>query len=321
MPFDGGSCAPTAFFFKNLADPHCSRHPRISAFRAHGPRRRIGIVLDFGMRVAAVQFDIAWEDKPANHATVERMLRQARLPAGTFVVLPELGDTGFSFDLKKIADGRTLAWARTIARDLDIWVQPGFAEHGADGRGRNCAAIVSPGGEILGIYRKVHPFSYGQETQHYAAGDRIVIRECDGTAVCPLICYDLRFPELWKLASSTGAEVFTIGASWPRPRHAHWRALLVARAIENQAYVVAVNRIGSDPQLSYAGGSMIIAPGGEILDEAGDSPKVLTAELDLDALRSWRAEFPALRDTRSELLGSMLVDKSIQRHDARPAAG
>ncbi len=273
------------------------------------------------MRVAAVQFDIAWEDKPANHTTIERMLRQARLPSGTFVLLPELGDTGFSFDLKKIADERSLAWARTLARNLDIWVQPGFAESATDGRGRNCAAIISPGGEILGIYRKIHPFSYGLESQHYAGGDRIVIRECDDAAVCPLICYDLRFPELWKLASSAGAEVYTIGASWPQPRQAHWRALLIARAIENQAYVVAVNRTGSDPHLSYAGGSIIVAPSGEILDEADETPKVITAELDLAALRSWRAEFPALRDTRPDLLGSMLVDKSIQRHDARPAAG
>ena len=283
-------------------------------------RRRIGIVIDSGMRVAAVQFDIAWEDKPANHATIERMLRQAGLASGTFVLLPELGDTGFSFDIKKIADERSLAWARTLARDLGIWVQPGFAEHATDGRGRNCAAIVSPGGEILGIYRKIHPFSYGRETQHYAGGDRIVIRECDGAAVCPLICYDLRFPELWRLASSAGAEVFTIGASWPRVRHAHWRALLKARAIENQAYVVAVNRTGSDPHSSYAGGSIIVAPSGEILDEADETPRVLTAELDLDALRSWRAEFPALRDTRPDLLGSMLVDKTIKHHDARPAA-
>ncbi len=278
-------------------------------------------MIDFGMRVAAVQFDIAWEDKPANHTTIERMLRQADVHPGTFVVLPELGDTGFSFDLEKIVDEQSLVWARTLARTLGIWLQPGFAERPTDGRGRNCAAIISPRGEILAIYRKIHPFSYGQEATHYAGGDRIVIRECEGAAVCPVICYDLRFPELWKLASSTGAEVFTIGASWPRPRQAHWRALLIARAIENQAYVVAVNRTGSDPHLSYAGGSIIVAPSGEILDEADETPKVITAELDLAALRSWRAEFPALRDTRPDLLGSMLVDKSIQRHDARPAAG
>lgn len=271
------------------------------------------------MRVAAVQFDIAWEDKPANHATVEAMLRDAAVAPGTYVLLPELGDTGFSFDLPKIADGKTLPWARTLARELGVWVQPGFAENASDGKGRNCAAIVSPQGEILGIYRKVHPFSYGRESKHYSGGDRILIRDCEGAAVCPMICYDLRFPELWRAATLAGAEIFTIGASWPEARQTHWRALLIARAIENQAYVVAVNRVGADPNLNYAGGSMIISPTGEILDEAGESPKVLIADLDMDALRGWRAEFPALRDVRGDLLGTMTVDKSVGRHEAKPA--
>ncbi len=272
------------------------------------------------MRVAAVQFDIAWEDKPANHAIVERMLREAGIGDGTYVLLPELGDTGFSFDLPKIVDERSLTWARTLARELGIWIQPGFAEHGSDGKGRNCAAVISPQGEILGIYRKVHPFSYGRESQHYSGGDRILIRDCDGAAVCPMICYDLRFPELWRTAAAAGAEVFTLAANWPDTRKAHWRALLVARAIENQAYVVAVNRVGTDPSLQYAGGSMIVTPTGEILDEAGESTQVLTGVLDLDALRSWRAEFPMLRDVRPELLGSMTIDKSLSHQVARQTA-
>ncbi len=273
------------------------------------------------MRVAAVQFDIVWEDKPANHAIVERMLREAGIGDGTYVLLPELGDTGFSFDLPKIVDERSLTWARTLARELGIWIQPGFAEHGSDGKGRHCAAIISPQGEILGIYRKVHPFSYGRESQHYSGGDRILIRDCDGAAVCPMICYDLRFPELWRAAASSGAEIFTIGASWPSTRQAHWRVLLIARAIENQAFVIAVNRVGSDPHLQYAGGSMIISPTGEILDEAGESPQVLVADLDVTALRGWRAEFPALRDVRNDLLGTMTVDKSIRHPEANPTPG
>ncbi len=273
------------------------------------------------MLVAAVQFDVAWEDKPANHAIVERMLREAQIARGTYVLLPELGDTGFSFDLAKIVDGRSLTWARKLARDLGVWIQPGFAENGSDGRGRNCAAIISPQGEILAIYRKVHPFSYGRESQHYSGGDRIVIRDCDGAAVCPLICYDLRFPELWRAAAASGAEIFTIGASWPDSRQTHWRALLIARAIENQAFIVAVNRVGADPHLHYAGGSIIVSPTGEIVDEAGESPRVLVADLDIAVVRDWRAEFPALRDVRDDLLGTMTVDKSIRHHEANPATG
>ena len=123
--------------------------------------------------------------------------------------------------------------------------------------------------------------------------------------VAPLICYDLRFPELWRLAALAGAEVCTIGASWPDPRQHHWRALIIARAIENQAYVVAVNRTGNDPHCAYAGGSIIVSPMGEVLAEANDRPAMLTAQLDLPALRTWRAEFPVLRDIHRDLLGSI----------------
>jgi predicted amidohydrolase len=265
------------------------------------------------MRVAAVQLDIAWEDKAANHATIERMLAEAGVAAGAFVLLPELGDTGYSFDLDAIVDDRTLAWAAGLARRLGIWMQPGFAQRGADGRGRNCAAIIDPAGEVLGVYRKIHPFSYSREPEFYGGGDTVLIRECAGVAVCPLICYDLRFPELWRFATLAGTEVFTIGASWPESRRAHWRSLLIARAIENQAYVVGVNRVGRDPKLGYAGGSMIIAPGGEVVAEAGAAPTVLSADLDSGSLRRWRQEFPALRDVQADLIGSMNLDARGER--------
>ena len=96
------------------------------------------------MLVATVQFDVVWVDKPANHAIVERMLRKAKIEQGTYVILPELGDTGFSFDLTKIVDGLSLSWARSLARELGIWIQPGFAENGNDGRGRNLVSFSAP---------------------------------------------------------------------------------------------------------------------------------------------------------------------------------
>lgn len=259
------------------------------------------------MRFAAVQFDMVWEDKAANHATMQRMIDEAELPAGSFVLLPELGDTGFSFNLDRIVDDHSLAWARQLAASRRIWLQHGFAEHGPDGKGRNCAAIVNPDGEVVGLYRKVHPFTFSREGEHYNAGEELLVRCCDEAAVCPLICYDLRFPELWRLGALEGAEVFTIGASWPAARQQHWRSLLIARAIENQAYIVAVNRTGSDPHLSYAGGSIIISPQGEVLAEADDAPTVIQADLDMPALRKWRSTFPALRDIHRELLGSIPI--------------
>ena len=264
------------------------------------------------MRVASVQFDIAWEDKPANHATVERMLQEARVAAGTLVLLPELFDTCFSFDLGAIVDDRSLDWARTLAGHLRIWLQIGYAERGAEGKGRNCAAIISPDGELLGVYRKVHPFTYGREAEHYTGGRHLLIRPLEAASVCPMICYDLRFPELWRLGATAGAEVFTIGSNWPVARQSHWRALLIARAIENQAFVIAANRVGSDPNLEYAGGSIMVSPAGKVLAEAGTAAAVICADLDIAGLRRWRTEFPALRDMRRGLLGSIRLDSTIE---------
>lgn len=267
------------------------------------------------MNICCVQFDVVWEDKPANHAIMASMLDEADVQPGTFVLLPELGDTGFSFNLDRIVDadpaasGASLAWAVDLARHRRIWVQVGYAERGDDGRGRNCAAIINPQGRITGTYRKVHPFSYGREIEYFTGGDELmIVRSCDGVHICPTICYDLRFPELWRIGAVNGAEVFTIGASWPAPRQAHWRALLIARAIENQAFVVAVNRVGRDPHLRYAGGSIVINPQGEVLAEADDQPQLLEAHLDIEAMRVWRSTFPALRDIRAELLGQFPVD-------------
>ena len=117
-----------------------------------------------------------------------------------------------------------------------------------------------------------------------------------------------RFPELFRLAALAGAEVFTIGASWPAPRAAHRRALAVARAIENQAFVVACNRIGRDPGSDHAGDSFVVAPSGEVIAEGGDAENVLVASLDRAELLRWRDRFPALRDLRRSLLGNVRID-------------
>lgn len=265
------------------------------------------------MQFVAVQLDIGWEDKAANHRRIESMLDEAGIGEGCYVLLPELADTGFSFNLDRIVDDRSTAWAADLARRRRIWLQMGYPALGAEGMGRNCATIFSPAGEAIGTYEKVHPFSYGREAEHYSGGDRLAVRKLGGVperpVICPLICYDLRFPELWRPAAAAGAEVFTLGASWPNARQAHWRALLIARAIENQAYVVAANRVGDDPHLSYSGGSMIISPMGEVLAEAGEEEAVLAADLDLAGLRRWRAEFPALRDLKESLLGRIEIDQ------------
>jgi predicted amidohydrolase len=170
----------------------------------------------------------------------------------------------------------------------------------ADGRGRNEAVLVDPSGAETARYCKRHPFSLGQEPRHFVAGEAIVVSPVGPFQLAPSICYDLRFPEGYRRATCAGANLLAVIANWPEVRVAHWRALLVARAIENQAYVIGVNRVGSDPKLRYTGQSLIVDPWGRLLADAQDSECAIGADLDLDALLEYRRTLPALGDIRED---------------------
>lgn len=257
--------------------------------------------------VHLVQMDIVWEDKDANYKRVESLLVGADVNPGDLIVLPELFDTGFSFRVEQNedADGQTREFLADLARRTESTVHGSLTATDDDGHGRNRVVVVDPDGEIIAEYDKIHPFSYGREPEHFSGGDEITTYEWgapgfdeDSLTVCPAICYDLRFPELFRLGLRIGAEAFAIGANWPSERAAHWRALLVARAIENQAFVFAVNRCGSDPHLSYSGGSLVVDPTGAVLGELGGDEGVLSVPVDLHTLQSWRSAFPAWLDMR-----------------------
>ena len=256
------------------------------------------------MQAHLVQLDIAWEDKPANHARVRELLGSVRTQPGDLILLPEMFDTGFSFNVDQTHDAndRTLRFLTTLARDLGAFVQGGRTRLGSTGKGRNAAPIIDPGGRILDEYEKIHPFSFGGEPQRFERGSKLHTwrwrTNQDHLTVCPAICYDLRFPELFRRGLLMGAEVFTIGANWPQARQEHWRALLIARAIENQAYVLGVNRTGSDPHLRYAGGTIAVDPLGRVVGELDETEAVLTVQVQPDRIRSWRKRFPARQDIR-----------------------
>ena len=263
------------------------------------------------MHVRGLEFDIAWEDKPESQSRMDELLAGSPPPPGSLILTPELGDVGFSRNLNNIIDGQSLEWAAATARKYSCWVQHGWAEWADDGtRGLNTTGILDPDGELMGRYHKTFPFAFAREHEAYDSGNTIHLFDLEGTIVCPFICYDLRFPELWRLATRAGAELFTIGASWPAARTHHWQALAMARAIENQAFVVAINRTGEDPFVPYAGGSMIVSPMGDILASGDDSSRMLSAEVDPEVARAWRGDFPCLDDIKPDLLGSI----SIIRH-------
>jgi predicted amidohydrolase len=253
------------------------------------------------MNVVCVQFDIAWEDKPANFATVRRLLGAITIPPGALVVLPEMFATGFSMNVAGIAEGPGGSTEAFLAETGGTWgafVLGGVVTRADDGRGLNQALLVGPDGKTIGRYTKMHPFSFAGEDRYYAGGDQPVAVEMGGTRLAPFICYDLRFPEVFRSAAAGGAEVLAVIANWPAGRQEHWRTLLRARAIENQAWVIGVNRVGADPNAAYAGGSLVVDPWGTITADAGTGQCAMPAELDLPALRRYRQEFPVLRDMK-----------------------
>lgn len=257
------------------------------------------------MNILCCQLDIVWENKPANRERVRALLSAAAPPEGTLIVLPEMFATGFSMNVAGIAENpqtrETEAFLGEMARAHNCYLLGGVVSRGADGRGRNEAVLFGPdGAEAAPRYTKMHPFTLGGESDHYAAGVCPSLWKIHGFSVAPFICYDLRFPEIFRCAASEGAEIIVVIANWPVARVHHWVTLLTARAIENQAYVIGVNRSGNDPTLQYPGRSLIIGPGGEILADAGSAEGMISARLDRDALLAYREKLPFLADMRRE---------------------
>jgi predicted amidohydrolase len=255
------------------------------------------------MNVVCVQLDIAWENKPANHAKVSSLIEAAAPPSDSLVVLPEMFATGFSMNVAAISDSsrrETQDFMARTAADYGIYLMGGIVTTAPDGKGLNECVTYAPDGVELARYCKMHPFTIGGESAHYSGGDRPLIFTWQGFQVAPFICYDLRFPEIFRRAVFQGATLYTVIASWPTPRHDHWVTLLKARAIENQAYVIGVNRCGEDPQHRYRGQSMVVDPHGRVIVEAGSEECAISADLDLPGLIKYRQELPFLDDIRDQ---------------------
>jgi omega-amidase len=251
------------------------------------------------LNIHALQLDSVWEDKASNFTKVQALLASAPPCKGSLIVVPEMFATGFSCDVTKTLEpvgGETEQFLRELAARHDCSVMAGVVTQGKDGRGRNQSLVIAPDGRELARYTKVQPFSLGGEAEVHERGSAPVLFKWAGLKIAPLICYDLRFPELAREAVKLGAEVLVYIAAWPVKRFQHWMTLLQARAIENQAYVVGVNRTGADPQFSYNGRSLVVDPQGVIIADAGEREHVLRTEIDSQVVREWRAQFPALRD-------------------------
>jgi len=251
------------------------------------------------MNVVGVQLNSVWENKAANHDKLSAWLAANPPEIGSLVVLPEMWATGFSFDVPAITETPSLeteTYLSELARHYQISLLGGVVTTGQDGRGLNQCVVYGPDGLEVARYTKIHPFSYGGESVAYGRGSEVILFDWNGFKVAPFICYDLRFPEIFRSAVQQGAELFCVIANWPQERVDHWITLLKARAIENQTFVLGVNRCGQDPNLTYSGQSVIYGPRGDLLAEGGMEESVFSANLDRLELQRYRREFPALAD-------------------------
>ena len=250
------------------------------------------------MKVAVVQHDIVWEDKDANFARLAPMIGSAAGTGARLVVLSETFSTGFSMRTDAIAEregGPSSQFLVEQAAAHGVWVC-GSCPEVADGavRPRNTLVLAAPDGTTH-RYRKIHRFAFGGEDRSFDAGSERVTVEVEGLRVSLFVCYDLRFADdWWALAADTDAYVCV--ANWPEARRAHWSALLRARAIENQAYVIASNRVGSGGKLDYAGDSAVIDPLGEALATGSRTEALLVADVTPERVADVRSSLPFLAD-------------------------
>lgn len=259
------------------------------------------------MNVVCVQLDCVWENKQANHYKVSRLLDAAQPKKDSLVVLPEMFASGFSMNAPAITDSATnesYNFLSQTAQAYGVYLMAGIVTTDASGKGRNESVTFRPDGSELARYCKLHPFTLGGELAAYVKGEGVVTFQCQEFVVAPFICYDLRFPEAFRVAAVRGANLIIVIASWPNVRHHHWVKLLHARAIENEAYIVGVNRCGWDPKLEHAGGCLIIDPQGNTLVEAGSGESVISADLSLSDLLSYREKLPFLKDIRADFVAT-----------------
>lgn len=261
------------------------------------------------MKVYAVQLNTVWRDKNANFKKVEELLSAAGLQSEGLVVLPEMFATGFDVRAEGIAEGvgnglvETGQFLARLAQKFQSSIVGSGIAYAKSGKRENLVEVYSPQGQLQIRYQKMYPFTYGGEHKRFDAGEELVTCKVGNFVLSPFICYDLRFPEIFRHATINGAQIITVSANWPSARHSHWLALLLARAIENQCFVIGVNRSGGDQNMEYLGESVIIGPKGEILAQAGGEECVLKAELDVDYLTQWRQSFPVLQDIKKKWLG------------------
>ncbi|MBL0387288.1 carbon-nitrogen family hydrolase [Tumebacillus sp. ITR2] len=257
------------------------------------------------VRLALLQMDIAFGQPEVNRAKVRELIAEAAAGGADLVVLPELWNTGYSLtNIAEIADHdgqETIALMSELSRLHNLNIHAGSVANLVDGKVYNSTFVFNSQGEVVGRYSKMHLFRLMDEEKYLESGNEIGLFELDGVPVGTMICYDLRFPELTRSLSLGGAQIVFLPAEWPHPRLNHWRHLQIARAIENQMFMVSANRVGVAGETAFFGHSMVVDPWGEILVEGDESEQILYATVDLGIVPEIRSRIPIFEDRRPDL--------------------
>lgn len=261
------------------------------------------------MRIGICQTDVIFEDKKYNLIAAEDYISECKDKEVDLILFPEMSMTGFSMNTEKIyevADDEAgiIAVMKRYAYDYDVAIGFGYVLL-KDGKYTNRYMIIDSQKNVLCDYAKIHPFSYAGESEKYESGDSIADCELAGVHITPFICYDLRFPEIFQ-AASVQSELIIVAANWPAQRISQWKVLLQARAIENQTYVIGVNRFGSDPENQYSGCSMIVSPQGDILDMINNRAGIMIADVETHEVNDYRSWFSIKEDRKPELYKKLL---------------
>lgn len=252
------------------------------------------------MKVAAIQHDVVWADRDANFKRLRPLIETAASNGAEFVLLTEMFSTGFVVDNPSIGEpvnGPSSEFLTDIASRLHITIAGSCPERDVDDPRPYNTLVVAHPDQSTDRYRKIHPFTYGNEHLHFRPGTTHVSTSINGLRTSLSVCYDLRFAdEYWTDAPET--DLYIIPANWPESRREHWMALLRARAIENQAYVIGCNRVGTGGRLTYSGDSMIIDPLGNVLAQADNQETIIYAEVDGAEVQRVRTQFPFMQDRR-----------------------
>lgn len=256
------------------------------------------------LNVSLAQMNIKLGDVRKNYNTMQQWSVEAARRGSHLVVLPELWSTGYALDeskeLSSVLNSGIFTQVTTVAQQNKISIVGSVLEK----RGlevANTAAFFAPNGRVMGVYRKIHLFRLMDEDKWLQPGSAPLSMDLPWGETALAICYDLRFPELFRHYAINGARLIIIPAEWPLARVEHWRALLIARAIENQCYIVACNAAGETGDTTFGGHSMVVDPWGKVVVEAGESPVLLTVEIDIDLVDEVRQRIPVFEDRRPDL--------------------